>query len=1670
MYNKSDRHDTHTRTSDRHDTHTSTDRHDRHRKGGSNGNGGVSGDRHSGSHKQGSGAGKSTKAKLRARAPRKTINKADRRAYRKRARKLYKKISGSRIKSRRYARYVQRYLLRQKRLYRSYGLKAHVYRKRLDATKPYGSKEWRRLYSKWYHYIRYQIHWYQRYMHFQRIRRRRFKYHSQTWWVLTKDINRYALRYKYFLKFYRSRIAYWRRGMNQQSKAYRRLQRARHRAKRARVWRRRRARYRYWTRHVWKYRRHSSKYTSAIEHLNARYKQILARYEAKNTYWTGRVDKQTACTRSFYRDNRWMGYYRRRLLRLYRNYNNFLGRRRRRLKRTTQEYQQVSKDKIELMRKLTGLYKNQTRRYKTVWACYKGNRKSRGYRKWRRYVRRSSRWTQRLRAGRRARQKRHAYRNRRKLWKYRVMGKRYQARFARIEARWQRVMAVYKRYQAYYAGKMSQRRVGGRWWRVAYYRWRRYSWRGYKWYSWYIRLLRRRRRYLKRFPDEYKKVSAQIVQLQKDRSAWYAAYKGAVSAWVTKLQAARGSGRAYRRVAKSQKRNASRGAWRQSWKDWRTNQRIVLRSRWGTSTHRVALYRTYKAMRACMVSWRHKARKYRHKLRGLKRGSRRYWHYYKYMLWWQRYVLFGYRRIGRFFRVYAHRMRRGSARRAWAVRTAAAYQVLMMRYFKYFRKNLKYRYRVSRRGGRARRYWRRWRSKYRRYYRRYRKGWRARRKARAKRYRRRIWRKRWGGKAQRKYEARVWRYWYRIWRYYVRRQHYYKKKLYRYRAGTYRWRIWFHRFRTSWARMLRWANWQIRFQKKMQRRFRSNQGRYKVYQSKIDRWNAWRRKLVDKWNGYLAYWANEVKSKRAKKTIARQTRRAGRYTNFRSLWKAYYYDRYYVLRSKVGDARYNQYQPKMAGDRKALLDWYKRRRDAYKARMDKYGARTRHYRRYFKLFMYYNWRIIRILRYDVRYHFRWLRMLRRHTDQYRAAKASLRVSRGELKAAYDANYAAIRHRYSQIRRNGREWKRWARWRRWYRHRMARRRARKYRRTYTRSAYWYHRFHKLRAGSTRWSHALKRMQWYYTRTRDSYKRWTAHWKGKLGVRRAGSRRWWYAFRRYRAYNRHLIHLYYWWMKFDARYRRFYKAGSAEYNAVNADREATRQEKDAAVKDYIATMQLYVGKIDQSKYARVYGKVNSFYMRYQKRYSTYRNPVKELRVAEHAWWALRATAQTDAGYLSAWNNMIAKREAVLKAYDGADANYRNKMAQYKNHRSRGYRYWFRRSILYRYYKWREMHRGAWFVRYRLRHGLTRGSQAYVNIENMWRNEWGRMALLYKNMKIRLRGRLHELSRRSREYQYWYRWYRWAVYKTRRYYRWKTAYARRRLARWRTAFWSYKYGDAQYVRRLRHVWSYWLRRWKNYIARMNRWRAAVRRHKLGHRAWRYSFRRSMRYAARGLKWIGWWIRFTRRRQRVFTKQGDGNYERLEKEVAAWSAFRTKYVGVVSARVKYWRGRLHSGSRAYRLVNIYYKTYSGRETWRSVYRTLRAEEYKAWRGSPDWAKIKEYRAKLVAFFDEHAKKWDDYVAKQPKASRKYIYGYRHMFWWKYYGLREYKRGWKIATAKKDQATADSDKAEAKKRYEELAGRLTKDQDGLVHSSWLYRALRGTVYWLGKYYAWTQK
>ncbi len=57
------------------------------------------------------------------------------------------------------------------------------------------------------------VKWYQRYIRFQRQRRRRFKYHSKMWYALTKDIRRYQERYQHFLDFIQYRIKSWYSGI-----------------------------------------------------------------------------------------------------------------------------------------------------------------------------------------------------------------------------------------------------------------------------------------------------------------------------------------------------------------------------------------------------------------------------------------------------------------------------------------------------------------------------------------------------------------------------------------------------------------------------------------------------------------------------------------------------------------------------------------------------------------------------------------------------------------------------------------------------------------------------------------------------------------------------------------------------------------------------------------------------------------------------------------------------------------------------------------------------------------------------------------------------------------------------------------------------------------------------------------------------------------------------------------------------------------------------------------------------------------------------------------------------------------------------------------------------------------------------------------------------------------
>ena len=84
---------------------------------------------------------------------------------------------------------------------------------------------------------------------------------------------------------------------------------------------------------------------------------------------------------------------------------------------------------------------------------------------------------------------------------------------------------------------------------------------------------------------------------------------------------------------------------------------------------------------------------------------------------------------------------------------------------------------------------------------------------------------------------------------------------------------------------------------------------------------------------------------------------------------------------------------------------------------------------------------------------------------------------------------------------------------------------------------------------------------------------------------------------------------------------------------------------------------------------------------------------------------------------------------------------------------------------------------------------------------------------------------------------------------------------------------------------------------------------------------------------------------------------------------------------------------------------------------------------GNCDGAKMKEYRGKLVKIYDDYAKKWEDRMSKYKKASRRYIWSFRHMFWYKYYSMREFRRGLRIATKNKNQDRIDFNKKNGHER-----------------------------------------
>ena len=77
-----------------------------------------------------------------------------------------------------------------------------------------------------------------------------------------------------------------------------------------------------------------------------------------------------------------------------------------------------------------------------------------------------------------------------------------------------------------------------------------------------------------------------------------------------------------------------------------------------------------------------------------------------------------------------------------------------------------------------------------------------------------------------------------------------------------------------------------------------------------------------------------------------------------------------------------------------------------------------------------------------------------------------------------------------------------------------------------------------------------------------------------------------------------------------------------------------------------------------------------------------------------------------------------------------------------------------------------------------------------------------------------------------------------------------------------------------------------------------------------------------------------------------------------------------------------------------------------------------------------------------------------------------RRFFWYSYWGIREYQRGYSIASVQSLTDQKGKDWKETHDRLYALWDRFNADKKGLYKGAWLYRALTGTEYWMRKRFA----
>jgi len=624
-----------------------------------------------------------------------------------------------------------------------------------------------------------------------------------------------------------------------------------------------------------------------------------------------------------------------------------------------------------------------------------------------------------------------------------------------------------------------------------------------------------------------------------------------------------------------------------------------------------------------------------------------------------------------------------------------------------------------------------------------------------------------------------------------------------------------------------------------------------------------------------------------------------------------------------------------------------------------------------------------------------------------------------------------------------------------------------------TSYWWHRMRRAKVGGASQMRYLKHLDKSYKYLLAKYQHRMAYWKGHLAKARFGSYKWSKYSLYYYRYTHKVAHWMYWRALFYKRFRRFFKSSSKEYKDYTAKYESHLKERKALSDAYLKEAAGWVGKLNHKSWGYRYW--SRWTKRYGARYTRYRSPVKDLRTAERAWWALRRSSYKDAKYRAAFTAMKTKRDVVLGKYIKAGARWAKIRAKYaKRKTGKTYQHAFKREMFYQYYLWREYHRGAVFTHYAMRYKVDRKSSWYRKLSAEYKSNLMGMYNVYRTIMSGTKLHIKGYSRRSYQYRYWYRWYRWGSSHAKRYRRQYSAQKKRSSTRRRSSLWHNKYKSAKYWRYYKRVWSLWLRVWVKYHKRLNYYRARLHRAKLGSAQWRREFYRTMRYQGRVVHWIAYWINFQRKLQRVYTKKGTSQFASAQRTIDAWKKYRHNWYKLFGRRVTYWFNRLTKAKKtntySYRVVRRYNTRYGGRKSRSTIIKELRAVERKVYYSKKpdggDVTKMEGLRKQYVALIDAGVKKWTAYIDKETKGSKRHIWGYRRFFWYSYWGIKEYKRGYTIASAKRLAKEKAANWKETHARLYALFARFEADRKGLYKRSWLYRALTGTEYVMRKRFA----